>query len=149
ELVVVLEAGQLARAEVEGENGLEVAPAQARIEPQSRRLALGDVAGTGQATPPGLEERRLNATEVGPGPHGPEGVDEGQAGPVVPLLAEIEGELEARQAGAHGPVADEQHGVGVNVLGTAVQGERHQLRGDAVALAQQDLREGGAGARAD
>ncbi len=54
----------------------------------------------------------------------------------------------AGQAGVHGPVADEQHGVGVGVLGVAVDGQRQHLGADAVAAAQEHLRQGGAGARA-
>ena len=59
--------------------------------------------------------------------HSPECVDERQARPVVPLLPQVVGEGEARQASPHGPVADQQHRVGVGVLGMAVQRQRRHL----------------------
>src|SRR5262245_56812691 len=103
------------------------------------RLLLGDRTDAPTATPPRLRPRLLDRTNVRAGPHRPESVDERQAGPVVPLLTEIKGVLEARQARAHCTVAGEQHRVGVTTLGVVVQRQRDHLGIDAVALAKKYL----------
>ena len=89
-----------------------------------RAWAIGADRGPGRAAWPRCSAASTPPRST-PCAHRPDGVDERQAGPVVPLLAQVEGVGEARQAGPHGPVADQQHGVGVHVLGVAVQRQRH------------------------
>src|SRR5262249_32443452 len=59
--------------------------------------------------------------------------------PVVPLLAEIESVRESRQAGSHGPIADEQYRVGTAVLGRLLHSQGADLRSDPVAMSEQNL----------
>src|SRR4051812_45777150 len=97
QVVVVLQAGLLARAEVEVQDRAQVAPAKARVEAEPGGLLEGDPAGPRQAAPLRLAQGPGDVAEFGPLAHRPDRVDERQAGPVVPLLPEVERVREARQ----------------------------------------------------
>ena len=63
----------------------------------------------------------------------------------MPLLAQIEGMGEPRQARPHGPVADQEHRIRIGVFRRVVwttlnQGQRHHLRTNAELAPEHNLR---------
>src|SRR2546428_776629 len=88
EHVEVVQASELARAEVEANDVGEVAATEAGVQAQRRRFAGGDGAGALDAAPLGLDQSVQHRAEIDAVAHRPGGVHERQAGPVVPFLAQ-------------------------------------------------------------
>src|SRR5262245_47960585 len=78
--VVFLRPAQLARPEAEVDDALEITPAEARIETQSRGLARRDRPDPLQAAPLRLVQGVRDAAEIDALADGPDGKDERQAG---------------------------------------------------------------------
>ena len=110
---------------------------------------MGDHPGSLQAAPLRLGQDGSNAPQVSSFAYGPNGIDERQARPIEPFLAQVEGIRETRQTGAHGSVANEQHRIRIGLLGGLIQGQRHHLGGHPMPLAEQNLRQSRARPRAD
>src|SRR5579883_405958 len=124
----MVQTGLLARPEIKVQDVREITATEAGVQPKARRLGVGDGTGPIQTALLGLTQRLVHAAQIDALTHRPYGVDKRQTRPIEPLLTEIESVLEAGQTGPHGAISNQQHGVGIDILGFAVQGKRYYLR---------------------
>src|SRR5438552_2575043 len=125
----------------------KVAAAKAGVQSQPRSLLLGNPPRTCAALPLGFIKSKSNSSKVSALAHRPDGIDERESAPVEPLLTQIEGVSDPRQASTHGPVANQKHGIGIDIIRALVDGQRCNFRPNTVTFAQENLRENRDGTR--
>src|SRR5262245_35853766 len=143
----MMQSGLFARPQVELDDRLQVAAAESRVEPQMRRLTLGDIDDPLQPQPLRFVERFLDATQLHALRACQHSIHERQPCPIMPFLAEIIGMNKSRQASAHGSVTDQQHRVGINCFWIGIERQRNALGANAMLLGTDNFRERRTGAR--
>src|SRR5437016_1177371 len=108
-------------AEVEADDVGEVAPAETRVEAKRRRFTGSDWTDILNAATFRFMQGIDHGPEIDARPHGPRRIYEGQAGPVVPFLSQVESVAKARQTRMHRTIADQQYGVRVRFLGRTIE----------------------------
>src|SRR6266478_1990029 len=87
--VIMMQPRLLTCVQVEVNDIGEIAPAKAGVQPQPRRLPMGDRADLRAAPAFRFAQRFRNCTDLDSAADRPEGVNERQTGPVEPLLPQV------------------------------------------------------------
>src|SRR4051794_32292516 len=85
--VIMMQARQFARPQIKANDVRQIAAAKTSVEIEQRRFAVGNLAHVPAAAPLRFVKRRLDWAKAPTGPPPPNGVNERQPPPVLPLLA--------------------------------------------------------------
>ena len=96
----------------------------------------------------GVCQCRVQAVQIDAGSGRPHREHERQFGPAAPFITQVPDLGEPGRGGMDSPIADQQHGVGRRVFERGPDRQRPQQGRKAIALAEQNSDQGGAGARA-
>ena len=121
--IKVFEPGLLSRSQVEADDVSEITSAEAGVQAQPGRLLECNFAEVSTTAALGFHQSMLDRFQLDAFADSPKGVHKRKARPVLPLLTKVESVGKSRQTCAHRAIADQEHGVGIDVLGLLRRGK--------------------------